>query len=120
MKVTFESTGDRVARREAESWCSTRGVSFGPAQAGRFSGLRFGYHEIGRWDALRQADQDQLDGVMEGDMATGPITLTFFGPANRGDGCENKPKGGFDRRNTGRDIGGHPAASLQIHGEVKT
>ena len=71
----FTGTRDFEAAALAEAWCMNRGVSIGPLQRGAARGLMRGDVVISKWRNMTDAERNQLDGRMTGDMRTGPVEI---------------------------------------------
>lgn len=79
-RVVFDTPGCNFeACREAEAWCDDRGISVGMMERGQPRGLLHEYCVIAKWHNLRPHERAQLDGVMTGDMRSGPVTIELRG-----------------------------------------
>lgn len=76
--ITFVSAYEFHAVVAAEKWCEERGYSVGEMQCDAPRGVLKGEYHITKWRNLTQEEREQLDGVMEGDMRLGPVTVTIF------------------------------------------
>ena len=74
--IAFTNTGDFEACHKAEAWCAERGISVGRMQRGAPRGLMRGDCDIQKWRNLRGFERGQLDGVMTGNMRSGPVLVT--------------------------------------------
>lgn len=77
-EITFASAHEFHAVRSAEHWCADHGYSVGEMQRGSPRGLLAGDYAVAKWRNLTIAEREQLDGVMEGDMRHGPVTVKIF------------------------------------------
>jgi len=75
MKIHFNQVGDFKAMWAAEEWCRNNGISYGPTQAGKPRGLKYGDYAISKWKNLDIRDIALLDGKMTGDMRNGPVCI---------------------------------------------
>lgn len=72
-----EFTGTRAfeAAALADAWCREQKISVGPLQRGAARGLMRGDAMISKWRNMTNAEHNQLDGRMTGDMRTGPVEI---------------------------------------------
>lgn len=75
MQISFQQTGDFVAVKAAEEWCTKHNFSFGIMQGFAPRGLKHGNYNIMKWRNLTTNDIVGLDGQMKGDMRNGPIII---------------------------------------------
>jgi hypothetical protein len=68
-KETFE------ASNAAEQWCSDNGISFGSTCAMAPQALLFGDYSIAKWRNLTAKERNQVHGVIEGSVRSGPVTV---------------------------------------------
>lgn len=80
MKKVFDTIGGNFeACREAEEWCSERGISVGAMEREKPRALLNEPCCIGKWSKLSGPERRQMDGTMTGDMRHGPVTIELKG-----------------------------------------
>lgn len=80
MKKIFDTLGGNFeACREAEDWCTDRGISVGTVERGQPRGLLNEDCCISKWPNLSGVERRQMDGTMTGDMRHGPVTIELKG-----------------------------------------
>ena len=79
-RVVFDAPGCNFeACREAEAWCRARDIGFGAMQDSAPRGLAIGEYAIAKWRNLRPHERATLDGLMTGDMRSGPVVVELAG-----------------------------------------
>lgn len=75
MRITFDQAGDFQACFAAEDWCRHHGISVSAAERGKPRNLYV--------LAKARADLCRLDGIMTGDMLSGPVSIVLAPSAAR-------------------------------------
>lgn len=74
-RKTFSESGAFMACGFAKAFLTKRGFTYGPTQSRCPTGIRFGRLKVSRWNNMTDRQKRQLDGIMAGDVRTGPITI---------------------------------------------
>ena len=77
-KLEFTQSGDFEAMYAAEDWCKANGYSVGRNERDQPRGLLLGNYDIAKWRNLSPDDKKSLDGVMAGDMRSGPVVVEIY------------------------------------------
>ncbi len=77
MMLEFNKAGDFAAFRDAEKWCTDRGVSVGSMERDSPIGLMVGDVSISKWRNLSESERLELHGTITGDKRNGPVYIQF-------------------------------------------
>ena len=76
----FTGSARFQALAEAEAWLDANGYSSGPPCAeNKIAVVRGRGVPIGKWRTLSRSEIAEIDGILAGNVRTGPLTLTLYG-----------------------------------------
>lgn len=77
-ELVFKVDGNFESMYAAERWLTENGYSRGSSCASSPTGLLKGDYHIAKWKNLTKKEKYHLDGVMEGDLRNGPLTISIY------------------------------------------
>jgi len=78
MTRLFDQQGLFAAIGEAERFLTARKISVGRIDGDEPRALKLNAGDLRRWRNLSQADRDQLDGRITGNMRKGPVQVEIY------------------------------------------
>jgi len=82
-QFVFEQRSNYSAIRRAQEFLKHTGFCLGQPDARGQRGIMHGSYLIGKYSELTETNISELDGKLEGNASTGPITVIFYHSAPR-------------------------------------